>query len=61
MIKPGGTQIRVLLSESSTVRLQINGIYVQFGCHTGFLYGKDSLYLNRLRNPLLEKSGFGDP
>jgi hypothetical protein len=59
MVKPGGAQI--LRSESCTVRLQINGIYVHLGCHTGFLYGKDSHYLNRLRNPLSGESGFGDP
>jgi hypothetical protein len=58
MIKPGGTQTQ--RSETCTVRFQINGIYVHFGCHTGFLYGKDSHYLNQPCNPLLRESGVGD-
>ena len=29
--------------------------YVHFGCYTGFIYGKDSHYLNQLRNPLWER------
>jgi len=54
MIKPDGTQ--TLGSETCTVRLEINGLYVYLGCHTGFLYGTDSHYLNQLLNPLWERA-----
>jgi hypothetical protein len=59
MIKPGGAQ--TLRSESCTVRFEINGMHVCCGCHTGFLYGKDSHYLNQVLNTLLRMSGVGGP